>query len=143
MEFRICSVHPSKKQPQKCTFSSLYLAKVWTKKISTRSKYWLLVKKSIIFVLSHEAWWKWLPHQMTIFTKFHGDRIKNVYFFINSQFLNLCRFFCSDFTKVVQLMKMNIAIIVLQNIIWMTGMILKSTWHVYFLQKVIQTANTN
>ena len=39
-----------------------------------------------------ETWWKYLPHEVIIFSKFHEDRTKNVDLFINGQFLKVSHF---------------------------------------------------
>ena len=49
-------------------------------------------KKSTIFVQSFWNLVKILPHEAIIFPKFHEDWTKNCGFFINGQFLNVCRF---------------------------------------------------
>ena len=45
---------------------------------------------------SHETWWKWLPHDIIIFAKFHEDSTKIVDFFYHRPIFRRL-FFSSDF----------------------------------------------
>ena len=48
---------------------------------------------------SHETWWKLLPHEVIIFTKFHEDRTKIKNFLLMANFWKCLVFFSSDFIR--------------------------------------------
>ena len=60
--------------------------KVRIKKKRDTFKHWLLVKNPQFLLYSYETLWKWLPHELIIFTNFHGDRTKNVDFLLMTNF---------------------------------------------------------
>ena len=61
-------------------------------------KNWPIIKNPQFLSYPHEIWWKWLPHEVIIFTKFHEDRTKIVDFLLMANFWK-CPFFASDFKK--------------------------------------------
>ena len=62
-----------------------------------------LVKHSQFLFFSHKTLWKWLPHEMIIFTKFHEDRTKNVNFRLMVDFwtylIFFLRLYCRSFVN--------------------------------------------
>ena len=67
-------------------------SKVWVKK-TDMLKEWPIMKNPHLLFYSHETWWKWLPHEVIIFNKFHKDRKKNMDSLIMANFLK-CQVFC-------------------------------------------------
>ena len=74
-------------------FLAQCMAKVWVKKNKTHSKNWPSVKHPQFWFYSHETWWKWLPHEVVIFTKFQDDRTENVDFLLLVKFECVSSFF--------------------------------------------------
>ena len=48
----------------------------------------------------HETWWKWLPHEVIIFTKFHEDRTKIMDFLLMANFWKCPVSFAPDFINI-------------------------------------------
>ena len=71
--------------------NALLCNKVWVKKTDTL-KNGQLLKNPQFLSNPHETWWKWLPHEVIIFRKFHEDWTKIVDFFTNGQFLRVSGF---------------------------------------------------
>ena len=62
------------------------------KKKQDKFKNWPLIKNSQVLVNPFETWWKWLAHEIIIFTKFHKDWTKIVDLLLMANFL-ACPFF--------------------------------------------------
>ena len=60
-------------------------------------KDWPLIKNPQFLSYPHETWWKWLPHEVIIFTKFHKDWTKYVIFSLMANFLMCPVFYSPDF----------------------------------------------
>ena len=69
--------HSSNFSPPKPQYFSY---KVWAKKKPDTSKSWSLIKNPQFLSNTYETLWKWLPHEVIIFTKFHKDWTKIVNF---------------------------------------------------------------
>ena len=57
------------------------------------SKSWPLIKNPQFLSNPYETWWKWLPHEAIIFTKFHEDGTKIVDFLLLANFWKCPVFF--------------------------------------------------
>ena len=68
---------------------------------------WRIVKNPHLLSNPYETLWKWLPHELIIFTKFHKDRTKNVDFLLMVNFWTCLVFFPQTlhFTKNLWLFK--------------------------------------
>ena len=72
--------------------------KVWGKKRDT-FKNQPLIRNPQFLSYPHETWWKWLPHEVIIFTKFHEDRTKIVGFLLMANFWKGFSYFRSTLYK--------------------------------------------
>ena len=84
----------------------LSISRVFSREFSLISKVWektghvqkLASNKNPQFLSNpYETWWKWLPHEVIIFTKFHKDWTKIVDFLLMANFWTCEVFSCSDF----------------------------------------------
>ena len=56
-----------------------------------------LVKNPHLLLYPYETWWKWLPHEVIIFRKFHEGRTKNMDFLPMAKFWMCPVFYSPDF----------------------------------------------
>ena len=78
-------------------FCSVLICKSEAKKPDT-FKNWPLMKNPQFLSYPHETWWKWLPHEAIILTKFHKDWTKIVDFLLMAYFWTCADSFYSDLT---------------------------------------------
>ena len=72
------------------------ISEVWRKKTRHIQKF-ANDKKSTFFVDPCEIWWKWSPHEMIIFIKFHEDWTKTVDFSLTANIWKCLVFFLQTF----------------------------------------------
>ena len=92
-----------KKQLKRSAFENqqtlVYVVK--SDEIKTRHvQNWPVIKNPHFWSYPHETLWKWLSHEVIIFTKFHEDMTKNVDFSSLANFWECLVFISSDFSKV-------------------------------------------
>jgi len=58
----------------------------------SKQKTWALVKNLQFLSNPRETWWKWLPHELIILTKFHWDWTETVDLLLTEKFL-VCALF--------------------------------------------------